>query len=301
MYSTSKFSILLAFEIPAIIFSIIIFAYFAVNRTARTKVQNHGWLVLLIVSFIQVIINLPMPISYYYLGRVVPASDTYCAWWTWFEFSLNTIGIFLMAWISIERHIFVFYSNAIFQGRFKKWICHFIPIIICLTWTPFFYFLVVVISPYCSQEWDFNVIICGVPCYYINKSVGQFNFLFNVAFPILIILIVNVLLVIRVNYEKISHHQKINWRNHRKMILQLWTISSIYLLCWLPLMITKFVQITVMPTFMVDHLDIFLFAVYLVPLLLPMKRNQNIVGVTLIGVPTRIVGRRQIVFNMTNR
>ncbi|CAF1334183.1 unnamed protein product [Adineta ricciae] len=311
MQSASKFSILLALEIPAIFFSIIIFVYFAANRMARSKFQNHGWLVLVTISFIQIVIDLPMPMSFYYVGRVIPASDLYCVWWTWSEFSLNTIGIFLMAWISVERYIFIFYSHTIFQGRFKKWMYHFIPIGICLCWTPFFYCLVVIISPYCSQTWSFDLIICGVPCYYIKKSVGEFNFLFNVALPVSVIFLVNLLLLIRVNYEKISRHRRINWRNHRKMILQLWIISSIYLICWLPLMITKFVQITVMPTLMVDYLDIILFNVYLVPLFLPMvclstlpklvrkltrfihERNRNKVGVTIvIGVHQRIGGER---------
>jgi hypothetical protein len=314
MHLRSKFSMMLAFEIPAICFSIIIFAYFALNRTVRAKVQNHGWFVLLVVNFIQLVIDLPMPMSYYYLDKIFPASNAYCVWWTWCEFSLNTIGLFLMAWISVERHILIFHSHAIFQVRLKKWMYHFVPIAICLIWTPLFYFVIIVISPYCTTEWDFDVVICGVPCYYIEKSVGQFNVVFNIAIPLLVILIANVVLIIRVSYEKISRHQTINWRSHRKMIFQLWTISSVYLAFWLPLMMTKFIQITFIPSFMIDHLDTIIFVVYFVPLFLPMVCLSILPGLVKklikciqkpklnrIGVTLRIVGERQAAPNITNR
>ncbi|CAF4568405.1 unnamed protein product [Rotaria sp. Silwood2] len=261
---------MLVFEFPACFFSILIFAHLALNHEARSQFKNHGWLVLITTNFMQLLIDLPMPMSYYYMEIVWPASDAYCVWWTWFEFSINTIGLFLMAWISIERHVLVFQPRAIQHKTWKKWIFHFVPIILCLIWTPIFYFVAVVICPHCTNVWDFNLVNCGVPCYFTANFLGQFDIIFNIAAPITIIILANLTLIIRVTYQKTSRNRAINWRRHRKMVLQLWTISSLYMAFWLPLAITQLTQITVMPSFMINELETILFVVYLIPLFLPM-------------------------------
>lgn len=78
MYSMSKFILILVLEIPAIILSLIILTYFALNRQIRLKLKNHGWLILLISNFFQLIVDLPMPMSYYRMESVWPASNSYC-------------------------------------------------------------------------------------------------------------------------------------------------------------------------------------------------------------------------------
>jgi len=54
------------------------------------------------------------------------------------------------------------------------------------------------------------------------------------------------------------------------MILQLWIVSSLYLGFWLPVVITELIQITVLPSFMIDQLETMLFFIYFIPLFLPM-------------------------------
>ncbi|CAF1570228.1 unnamed protein product [Adineta steineri] len=266
----SKLIVMLILEIPSIVLSILILIYFGMYREARSELRNHGWFILLIVNFFQLIINLPMPLSYYYLNKISPATNAYCVWWTWCEYSLNSIGLFLMAWISIERHIIVFHSHTMLEKRWKKWIFHFIPLIFCLIWPPLFFFVFVVISPFCTTEWDFNTVLCGSPCYFTDVSLSQFDFNFDLVIPIIIIMLANVTLVIRVIYQKISRQQVINWRHHRKMVLQLWIISSLYIGFWLPNIITILVQITILPSFMDEQLETMEFIVYFIPLLLPM-------------------------------
>ncbi|CAF1297473.1 unnamed protein product [Adineta steineri] len=264
-----KFILILTFEIPAIFVSILIFLHFAVHHESRSKLKNHGWFILLLVNFIQLTVDLPMPMSFYYINRIWPKTNAYCVWWTWFEFSLNTIGLFLMSWISIQRHLFIFYPQTIFGNTSKKWILHILPIILCLSWTPLFYFMIVVLSPYCVTIWDFNSVICGIPCYFTANFIGQFDFIFNIAFPVMIIMFANVTLIIRVIYQKRSRHQTIHRQRHRRMVLQLWIVSSLYMACWLPMTITQLIQITLMPSFMIDQLETILFIVYFTPLLLP--------------------------------
>jgi len=306
MDNMTKFILMLIFEISAIILSIMIFVYFSTNRQARSKPKNHGWLVLLIWNFFQLVIDLPMPMSYYHAESVWPATNAYCVWWTWCEYSLNSGGLFLMAWISIERHLLIFHSHAILQRRWKKWAFHYLPIVLCLTWTPIFYLVIIVINPLCDDVWDFNLVICGSPCYYSLNFLIQFDFIFNVVFPAVIIMFANMTLVIRVIYQKMSRHHVINWRRQRKMILQLWIVSSLYLGFWLPVVITELIQITVLPSFMIDQLETMLFFTYFIPLFLPMiclstlpelmKKIMNIFALqqlNVIGVVSHNRGERQ--------
>lgn len=265
-----KFLLLLLVGLSSIVFSIIIIIYFAKNREARLQPRNHGWLVLVIIFLLQVTTDYPLGMSFFYYGKVWPESYAYCVWWTWYEFSFNGIGLFLMASISIERHVLIFHPQGAFQTPWRKWLFHYIPIIACVAWPPLFYLLIVVISPLCSTEWTYLEFNCGVPCYFTVYFVGQFDFLFNIVAPLGLIIVANVLLVIRVIYQKISRHQPVNWRRQRKMTVQLWTISSLYLAFWLPITIVQLIQLTAIPTFMLDQVTTLLFCIYFVPLLLPM-------------------------------
>jgi hypothetical protein len=90
------------------------------------------------------------------------------------------------------------------------------------------------------------------------------------------------------------------------MILQLWIVSSLYLGFWLPVVITELIQITVLPSFMIDQLETMLFFTYFIPLFLPMiclstlpelmKKIMNIFSLqqlNVIGVVSHNRGERQ--------
>ncbi|CAF0999399.1 unnamed protein product [Adineta steineri] len=266
----SRFIPMVVLEIPAISVSVILFVYFALNRPVSAQLKNHGWIILLIVNFLQLTLQLPMPMSFYYLNYVSPATNGYCVWWTYCEYSLNAAGLFLNAWISVERHLIIFHAHQVFDKRWKRWIFHFIPIIFCLFWAPLFYFIVVVINPWCTNVWDYNRLLCGFPCYYEDAALSEFAFLFNIILPIVTIILANITLVIRVIYQKMSRQQGVNWRRHRRMVLQLWVMSSLHLGLWLPLVSTTLIETTVQPSFMINQLETMRFAPYFIPLFLPM-------------------------------
>ncbi|CAF0985435.1 unnamed protein product [Adineta ricciae] len=264
-----QFILLLTFLIPALILSSVVLVHFLSNREVRNKAPNHGWMILLILNFFQLLLNIPMPLNYYYSNRTGPGTNGYCIWWTWCEFSFNSTGLFLMAWISIERHVFIFQLNNGFQQKWKKWILHILPRIFCVFWAPSLFFVIVVISPFCTTSWDFNTFACGPPCYYSIMFLNQFDFVFDLLFPVFVIMSANVALVLRVVYRKVSRQRVIQWRRHRKMVLQLWIVSSLYIAFWFPVTITLLIQNTVSPSFMADQLQTMQFLVYFIPLLLP--------------------------------
>jgi hypothetical protein len=176
-----------------------------------------------------------------------------------------------MAWASIERHFFVFHPRLLGGARWKKWTYHFGPILFCILWPSLWHLALVVIIPDCVNVWNFDQVICGIPCYQsANGGIyGILDLVFNIAIPLGIIIVSNLALITRVIYEKISRHQVVHWRRHYKMAFRLWFISSLYLACWLPLTLTQLIRITFMSSFMIDQRETIVFLVYFIPLLLP--------------------------------
>jgi hypothetical protein len=83
----------------------------------------------------------------------------------------------------------------------------------------------------CTNVWDFNYVICGLPCYQStdNGIYGIVDTVIMIVIPLSALVLANIVLIAR---------QVVNWRRHRKMAFQLWLISSLYLAVWLPLIIT---------------------------------------------------------------
>lgn len=270
MYYSIQFSLAFIFEIQAICISIIIFVYFARNPAVHLKREHHSWLVLLTMNFVQLIFDLPVALSFYYRGKVWPASDTFCAWWVWISFSSNTSALFLIVWIAIERHLLIFHSQTIFQRHWIKRIFHISPLIICVIWAPIVYLILVVFSTPCTPQWDFTQLLCGPPCYTHTGFYGQYDFILNVCVPLFLNIFINVLFIIRVIQRKISRHQRFHWRRHRKMIIQFWALSTLQLALWLPLVCVSLIQTTVDPTFMTDQYTTLEYILHYMPLLLPL-------------------------------
>ncbi|CAF1528049.1 unnamed protein product [Rotaria magnacalcarata] len=267
-----KFPILIAFEIPSILVSILIFIYFGWNRNTPIKDHNHSILVLLAVNFVQVTTDLPMPMNFFRLdGIVQPATSAYCTWWTWYEFSLNTINGCLMAWISFERHLLIFHSGFLRNiGTKKRRLLRIVPLALCIIWGPIYYCIVVIISPMCENTRYFDSLLCGMPCY-LMTSWGTFDLFVDVIFPVFLISLFNLALLVRVINQSLMVVGRVqnNWRKQRKLALQLGMISFVYLAVWIPLSIGQLGQNYIDPNFFRAQSDTFNFLVYLVPLVLP--------------------------------
>ncbi|CAF1499650.1 unnamed protein product [Rotaria sp. Silwood1] len=209
---------------------------------------------------------------YFYLNGIVqPATTSYCIWWMWYEFSLNAIHSFLMAWISIERHLFIFHNDFIRNiGMYKRRLLRIVPLLMCSMWGPSYNMFNIVISPMCVTKPRFDRLLCGLPCFLFTKW-GAVNLFIDVISPVIVICIFNFALVIRVIHQKLIVVGRIenNWRRQRKMAFQLGTISFVYLAVWIPLSVAQIGEIY-SPNFLFVQLDTFNFFVYIVPLITPM-------------------------------
>jgi hypothetical protein len=76
-----KFAALLTLQIPSILVSLLIIVYFDYNLNACVTDHNHSILVLIIINFLHVIIDLPMPMNFFHLNGIIrPARSAYCIW-----------------------------------------------------------------------------------------------------------------------------------------------------------------------------------------------------------------------------
>ncbi len=238
-----KFFLILILLIPSTILCVLIFAFFIIHRTTLRKLQNKALLVLLIVNFIQLTCNLPICIHFFRLDRVSPATVTYCKWWLFLESTLDAINEFLVAIISIQRHILIFQPN-ILNLRSKRYILYYQPLLLCIIYPIVFYMITVVFYPCDNTRWDFTSNMCGQnACYYSNNQIlAEFDWIGNTAVPTIVILLANVALVIRVIKQKRRRRQTIPWSKQRRMTLQLLGMSSLYLITWIPSIVVGFIQ-----------------------------------------------------------
>ena len=265
-----EFCLALIFEIQALVISILIFVFFIRNPTARVKRHHHSLLFLLGLNFIQLVFDLPTALRFYDQGFVLLQVNGFCAWWVWFSFSLDTAALFICVWISIERHLIIFHHQFTLQNQWVKWLLHFPPLIICCIWSSMAYMGLVVISPYCTNVWNFETLLCGPPCYTYVGFLGIYDFVFNVCVPLVLVILINFILIVRVIKGRLSRQPAIDWRRHRKMILQFWAVSTLHIALWAPLVLASLVQITTDPTFMADQYTTLEYILYYMPLLLPL-------------------------------
>jgi len=103
-----------------------------------------------------------------------------------------------------------------------------------------------------------------------QPAVATYNFLGNMVFPIIVIIIANICLILRVLSQKRRHHPAEAWRRQRKLTRQLVLIAILYTIFWFPLAINGLILIFVPSSILQEiQVDYFYFILYMVPILLP--------------------------------
>ena len=84
---------------------------------------------------------------------------------------------------------------------------------------------------------DYTMGTCGCYiCILSDPAVALFDTIAHYLLPICIIVIFSVSLLVRVLYQKYRSRGRIEWRNYRKMAVQLLSIAAIYFFFVLPFM-----------------------------------------------------------------
>ena len=266
--SNARFWILLALEIPSLACSLILLYYLFFDRTLRHALNNHVVVALLIVGLIGKSIDVPLHLTFLRLGYVWPAIPVTCYLWWFAGTAIYNLTGFLMAWASIERHILVFHQQWLSTQK-RIFIIHYLPLAILVLYCLLFY-TINIFFPSCVNTFDYTQNWCGVPCYDLQKNTLIFDVVTNGIVPTLLIVIFNILLLIRVIAQKRRLRQEVQWRKYRRMIVQLFSIASIFLLFNLPFMSILLARLCGVPYGAAGQFELYTyFFVYFITLLMP--------------------------------
>ncbi|CAF0785015.1 unnamed protein product [Adineta steineri] len=230
-----KFFVVLFLEISAIILFLLIFLFFITNRRYLNKLQNQALLILFIVNFIQLSLGIPILMHFLRFSRVTPETSIYCKTWMYIESTLDAANEFLVAVISIQRHILIFRPNLL-NIRFKLYLLYYLPLLFCIIYPIIFYMSTIILYSCDDAQWNFTLNMCGdTICYFSNNAIlAGYDWIVNTGLPIMAIILGNIILVIRVIKQKHRRQRTVSWSKQRHMTLQLISISSLYLVTWLP-------------------------------------------------------------------
>ncbi|CAF1091991.1 unnamed protein product [Adineta steineri] len=267
-----KYTLLQITIVPSLICDIFVFIHFIRywKKEMTTAPQNHIIFCLLLVSFIQKISDVPFAIYYFRWNIVYQQTYNFCVIWDWFNYTAMTVSLQLVCWCSLERHLFIFHSQMMKTKGFLI-LFHYIPMIICLSYTPIFYLRYIFFPTSCTNTWDYTTIYCGGACYsYYDAVLGTFDWLFNYGLPTMIIIFANPLIICRILWQKINRQRPVQWSRQRRMIIQLSFIALLYLLFMAPQVIVGSMQTLWGVDFLYDvQADYFYYIVYFINQLLP--------------------------------
>ena len=169
-----------------------------------------------------------------------------------------------MAIASIQRYIFIFHKH-LMNTHFK----HYIPILLPPIFLFIWYFVLIFFYP-CQQQFDYTQVWCLGACYIYQGIIGTIDWIISSFVPVLLTGIFNILLIVRVVYQKYTMQRARTWRTTRKLVIQLLSISFLFLTIYLPLIIFGLIRLWIDPLFLFVFTMVYLaYVVYLVPLLVP--------------------------------
>ena len=217
----------LVFNVLSVICSIFALYYLLIDRKLRRALHNHIIIVLLFIGLIYELTDILWILYFNYTGLPMFASITFYLIWVFVDYAFYSAQIALFAWATIERHILIFHDRLI-STKMRRLILHYLPIVLIPTYC-FIYYCLVYFAPFCENSFD-SFIGGGIyiPCVFSRTFLGSWDLIVHQVVPTLIIVIFSVGLIVRVIWQKRRLNQAVSWRKHRKMMIQLISISCVY-------------------------------------------------------------------------
>ncbi|CAF0799069.1 unnamed protein product [Adineta ricciae] len=212
-----RFWYFLVANIASLTCTLFILYFLLFDVTLRRALNNHIIIVLLVLGFLYESFNVSWHI------RSARFDQPY----------VYSIQISLFAWASIERHILIFHDRWM-STRIKRLLIHYAPIVVIIVYYFVFYSIIYFGTP-CDRSFD-GFLSGGVyaPCAFYLQTVGTWDLIVHEMIPTLIISFFSIALLLRVMLQKARMRQSLQWRKHRKMTVQLLSISVIYMLFNIP-------------------------------------------------------------------
>ena len=244
-----KYIIMQTLHIPSIVCSLFTLTHLLTNRKLRSTLHNHTSLVLLIISVFDSFLSHPFTLNYLRTGHATPATDKMCISWNFFNALCATSVYLTMAWSSIERHLLIFYSS-LFTTHRGRVLFHYVPLFIVTTIYPIVANIVIILLYPCANHFNTLSLFCGYSCALKIPSVALFFRIAHNFVPVVIVTCSALVLILRVIKQKrLVQNNRFHYRRYCRMIIQLLTLASLFLILTLPSFITGIVQNCCLPTF----------------------------------------------------
>lgn len=241
-----RFWLMLLFNTPSIICSCCIIVHIIIDRTQRQALHNHTILLLLIFGLPVQLMDISFYLAFFQRGIVEPQHPLVCRLWWFADYGIYNGGLFLMAWLAIERHILIFHDQWV-SNRTGRILLHYLPLATIVMYIILFYTIAVFFLP-CEDIYDYTLPVCGAsPCYQSYGILGMFEFIVNTSIPIILEGLFSIVLIVRVQWQKRRLRQSIQWRKHRRMIIQLFLLSGVNICLNLPISIIPIAHLCGLP------------------------------------------------------
>ena len=237
--NTVWFWSLLIFLIPSIICLLFVLYHLLFDRTLRHGLNNHVIIIILIIDLITEVTVYPWMLYFYNHDGVWKRSFIFCEIWSFIDFATYFTHTILFSWATMERHILIFHDRWVSTKK-KRFFVHYLPptalLLYCLL-----YYTIVNFFPPCQ-----NIIIdsytdCSFQCMYNIYTFQMYDIIVQQMVPFFVILLFSIALFLRVLWQKHRVRQPVQWRKHRKMTIQLLSISLLYVVLFIPEVVGVFV------------------------------------------------------------
>jgi len=262
-----KFWLILFGEIFSMPCYLLLIYYFLANRTIRQALYNHVIISSLFIDFTIVSVDLSCHLGFLRLGYIIPSIPATCLIWQLVDYGFWYGDLFLKSWAAIERHIFIFHQNLL-NTVTKRLFIHYFPLIFVTFYTPIVYIYLIFFYP-AEHTYIYTILMCSGPYYYngISAWLIWYESLFHYVIPIFVLIIFSNSLFLRVILQKRRLRIAHGWRQYRKMTIQLFFVSIIYLFD-LPYIIVTIVRWSGLPDFGTDLQGPYFYYVNYIPIVL---------------------------------
>ena len=243
-----QFWLLLFSNILSILCCLFVLFHLLSDRILRRALHNHAIIIVLFLTLICELTDIPWLLFFYRWGVVWQNTPTFCLIWKYIDIAVYVATSKLVAWASIERYILIFHDKWVSTKK-KRLFVHYIPLISIVAYCLIYYAFILCIIQ-CDRPFYYNKIYCGYTnCVYQNPAVPLFEFITGGILCSLIIASFSIILVVRIVQQKRRVRLPIRWRNHRRMTIQLLFITSLFYVIYLPPVVLAMARLLGMPAY----------------------------------------------------
>jgi hypothetical protein len=264
-----KFWLFLIFDMFAVPCTVFVLYHLLMKRSSRQALHNHALILILLLDLVCEVIDIPLHLQFSFTGVVRPATPALCLIWWFIDWGFYYVIVVLLLFTSIERHILIFHSQMVATKR-KRLLFHYLPLFLTVLFMITFYG-VAIFAPICENTFDYTSDLCGgMACYESIRFLTMFEQIVFSTMGCCLIAIVNLLLLVRVIWQKYRIHRNNEWRKQRKLAIQVISISTLFLVFSLPDTIIYFVRLFGRPDWGMEVYSVFFYLTYFTGFCVPL-------------------------------